>query len=154
TAASVTEISGRGVGLDVVQDVVKSVGGHVRLASPPGSGLTIQMELPVTLSIVRTLGVEIAGEPFAFPLSRVGRVLRVPIGAPTELDDRTVFRHEDEPVALVPASHVLDLPDAETPSGDALCIILLRGESRRYALVVDRFTGEHESIVRPLDPRL
>jgi len=72
---SVSEISGRGVGLDVVQTMVKEVGGRVRVSSRKGHGIKFQVELPLTLSLVRTLLVEIGGEPYAFPLPRVRSVL-------------------------------------------------------------------------------
>ena len=65
---TVTDISGRGVGLDVVQDMVKQVRGTVRVSSQPGKGTRFQLQLPVTLSVVRTLLAEIGGEPYAFPL--------------------------------------------------------------------------------------
>ena len=66
---TVTDVSGRGVGLDVVQDMVKQVRGVVRVHSQPGIGTTFRLQLPVTLSIVRTLLAEVGGEPYAFPLS-------------------------------------------------------------------------------------
>ena len=68
---TVTEISGRGVGLDVVQDMVKQVRGTVRVSSQPGKGTRFQLQLPVTLSVVRTLLAEVGGEPYAFPLAHI-----------------------------------------------------------------------------------
>ena len=78
TKEAVTEISGRGVGLDVVQDMVKSVGGVVRVASRAGQGTRFTLQLPITMSVVRALLVRIAGEPYAFPLNRIDRIVRVP----------------------------------------------------------------------------
>ncbi len=75
---SVSEISGRGVGLDVVQTTVKEVGGRVRISSKAGAGTRFQLELPLTLSLIRTLLVEICGEPYAFPLARVDKALNLP----------------------------------------------------------------------------
>src|SRR5205085_8914955 len=68
---TVTEISGRGVGLDVVQNMVKELRGTVRTSSEAGRGMTFQLQLPLTLSVIRTLLVEIGGEPYVFPLARV-----------------------------------------------------------------------------------
>jgi two-component system sensor histidine kinase and response regulator WspE len=79
TAAAVTDISGRGVGLDAVQDMVKSVGGAVRLTSRAGKGVTFSLELPLTLSVLRTLVIEIGGEPFALPLTRIAKAVVVPL---------------------------------------------------------------------------
>ena len=75
---SVSEISGRGVGLDVVRTMVKEVGGRVRVSSQGGQGTRFQLELPLTLSVVRTLLVEIGGEPYAFPLARIDKALKLP----------------------------------------------------------------------------
>ena len=73
TAAQVTDISGRGVGLDAVMEMAKSVGGAARLTSSAGQGFTLTLELPLTLSVLRTLVAEIGGEPFAFPLTRIAK---------------------------------------------------------------------------------
>ena len=77
---TVTDISGRGVGLDVVQDMVKQVRGTVRVSSQPGKGTRFQLQLPVTLSVVRTLLAEIGGEPYAFPLAHIIRTLKLSQG--------------------------------------------------------------------------
>ncbi len=77
TAEAVTDISGRGVGLDAVQEMAKSVGGVASISTRPGQGLSIQLELPLTLSVLRTFVAEISGEPFAFPLTRIASVVKV-----------------------------------------------------------------------------
>ena len=73
---TVTEISGRGVGLDVVQNMVRSVRGNLRISKQPGHGLRVLLQLPLTLSVLRALLVEVAGEPYAFPLTRITRALK------------------------------------------------------------------------------
>ena len=74
TKEHVTEVSGRGVGLDVVQSMVHAVRGSVRVTSRPGQGTRFVLQLPITVSVIRALLVEIAGEPYAFPLSRIDRI--------------------------------------------------------------------------------
>ena len=74
---TVTEISGRGVGLDVVQNMVKSVRGNIRLNPQPGRGLRVQLQLPLTLSVLRALLVDIGGEPYAIPLGQIVRALKL-----------------------------------------------------------------------------
>jgi two-component system sensor histidine kinase and response regulator WspE len=153
TAASVTDVSGRGVGLDVVQDVAASVGGVVRISSRAGQGLTIQLELPLTLSVLRTLVAEIGGEPFAFPLTRIARVVKVPYGELTLLENQHYFTLDSERIGVVSAREVLDMSgDAEWPA--EISIILLGDHNSRFGLAVDRFLGEYDMAVRPLDPRL
>ena len=75
---TVTEISGRGFGLDVVQNMIKGVRGTIRLINQPGRGLRVQLQLPLTLSVLRALLVEIGGEPYAIPLSQITRTLKLP----------------------------------------------------------------------------
>ena len=150
---SVSEISGRGVGLDVVQTMVKEVGGRVRVSTRKGHGIKFQVELPLTLSVVRTLLVEIAGEPYAFPLARIDRALKLPRERIESLQGRQHFVLEEERIGLVAAHQVLDLEESP-PSAAAASIIVLGDKAARYGLLIDRFLGERELVVRTLDPRL
>ncbi|MEJ2589048.1 MAG: hybrid sensor histidine kinase/response regulator [Deltaproteobacteria bacterium] len=101
TSENVSEISGRGVGLDVVHNMVHDVGGVVRAHSSPGKGLTFTMELPLTLSVVRTFLVEIYGEPYAFPLGRIDRCLELSRTEIQLVEDRQYFRFDEDNIALV-----------------------------------------------------
>jgi two-component system, chemotaxis family, sensor histidine kinase and response regulator WspE len=150
---TVTEISGRGVGLDAVLNMVKQLRGTVRVTSQLGSGTRFVLQLPLTLSVVRTLLAEVGGEPYAFPLAYISRTLSLPRGQIEMLEGRQLFEFEGRPVGLVDASQVL----GGTPSpasGDAATIIVIGESANRYGLVVDRFLGERELVVRPLDARL
>jgi two-component system sensor histidine kinase and response regulator WspE len=149
---SVSEISGRGVGLDVVQTMVKAVGGTVRVFSRRGEGTRFQLELPLTLSVVRTLVVEITGEPYAFPLARVDTTLKLPIDQIQSVEGRQHFTHAGNQVGIVTGSEILELGSGNH-TGD-LSIVVVGNKSGRYGLVVDRFLVEEELVVRPLDPRL
>ncbi len=153
TAKNVTDISGRGVGLDVVRNMVHEVGGVVRAVSKPGEGLTFHMELPLTLSVVRTFLVEIAGEPYAFPLARIERCLELSRSEINTVEDRQYFRFDDNNIALVDIHHVLEL---ETPpqQRDELFVVVVSDRLNFYGLSVDSFLGEYDLVVRPLDPRL
>jgi two-component system, chemotaxis family, sensor histidine kinase and response regulator WspE len=153
TAKNVTEISGRGVGLDVVHNMVHEVGGVVRAVSNPGEGLTFHIELPLTLSVVRTFLVEIAGEPYAFPLARIDRCLEL---LPSDIDiveDRQYFRFDNNNIALLDIHNVLEL---ETPleNREKLFVVVLSDRLNAYGLAVDKFLGECDLVVRPLDARL
>ncbi|HZE43518.1 MAG TPA: hybrid sensor histidine kinase/response regulator [Steroidobacteraceae bacterium] len=150
---TVTEISGRGVGLDAVLNMVKQLRGTVRVTSQLGSGTRFVLQLPLTLSVVRTLLAEVGGEPYAFPLAYISRTLSLPRGQVEMLEGRQLFEFEGRPVGLVDASQVL----GGTPSpasGDSATIIVIGEPANRYGLVVDRFLGERELVVRPLDARL
>lgn len=151
--SEVTEISGRGVGLDVVQSALKALRGSVRVSSRPGQGSTFQLCLPLAVSTVRTLIAEIGGEPYAFPLASIERALSV---APEEiqtLEGRQHFAHAGQQVGLVAAHQVFGV-DERKRSGTALPVILVSASDRSYALVVERLCGVRELVVQPLDPRL
>jgi two-component system sensor histidine kinase and response regulator WspE len=150
---SVSEISGRGVGLDVVQTTVKELGGRVRISSKSGNGTRFQLELPLTLSLIRTLLVEIGGEPYAFPLGRVDRALKLPRERIESVQGRQHFTLHDAQVGLVAAHQVMDL-EGPPPTGSEVSIVVLGDKTASYGLVIDRFLGERELVVRTLDPRL
>jgi len=150
---SVTEISGRGVGLDVVQDTMKQVRGTLRTTSEFGKGTTIQLQLPLTLSVLRALVVEIAGEAYGVPLAFITRTLKLPKEKIESLEGRQHFAFEDQRVSLVAAHQVFE--KSEAPLADEELSVVVVGErGHRYGLVVDRFLGERELVVQPLDPRL
>ena len=150
---SVTDISGRGVGLDVVQNMVKQVRGTVRVASQPGQGTRFQLQLPLTLSVVRTLLVEIGGEPYAFPLAYIVRTLQLAREKIDLLEGRQHFNFDGRQIGLVSAHQVLGGGEPK-PAGEALPVIVVGDQGGTYALVVDRFLGERELVVQPLDLRL
>ncbi len=150
---TVTEISGRGFGLDVVQNMVKSVRGTVRLSNLSGRGLRVQLQLPLTLSVLRALLVEVAGEPYAIPLSQISRTLKVPLKAVEALEGRHHFHFGDQQIGLLTANQVLECGQPNPPSLD-LPVVVLGDRTTRYGLIVDRFLGERELVVQPLDSRL
>jgi two-component system sensor histidine kinase and response regulator WspE len=152
TAPGVTEISGRGVGLDVVHTMVQSVGGHIRVRAEPGRGASFQMQLPVTLSVLRAVVVRIAGEPYAFPHNRIDRVIRAPRSELHALENRQYFEVDGQNVGIVMARQVLQLEGPEEP-GEDLLIVLFGERSLRCGVVVDALLGEQDLVVRPLDPR-
>ncbi len=153
TASAVTEVSGRGVGLDVVQTMVQETGGSLRVESEFGRGSVFAMRLPITLSVIRAALVEIAGETYAFPLSRLERVVRVPRGQIRPVEGRQQFDLEGSSVGLVESTTVLGLP-RPAESGEDASVMVVGQPGAWFGLVVDRFLGEEDLVVRPLDPRL
>jgi two-component system sensor histidine kinase and response regulator WspE len=150
---SVTEISGRGVGLDVVRTMVKQARGTVRISSQPGQGTRFQLQLPLTLSVARTLLVEIDDEPYAFPLAYISRMLKLPKSKIEMLEGRQHFEFEGRQIGLVTAHQVLGRGEIK-PGGEELPIVVVEEGAQVYGVVVDRFLGEREVVVHPLDPRL
>ena len=150
---AVTEISGRGVGLDVVQTVLKQVRGTVRVTTRLGEGTRFQLELPLTLSVARTLLVEVSGEPYAVPLAYITRTLCLAQGQIEVLEGHPHFSFEGRSVGLVMAHQLLGSVSAPA-AGELLAVVVLGNATHRYGLVVDRFLGERELVVQALDARL
>jgi two-component system, chemotaxis family, sensor histidine kinase and response regulator WspE len=150
---TVTDISGRGVGLDVVQDMVKQVRGTVRVSSQPGKGTRFQLQLPVTLSVVRTLLAEIGDEPYAFPLAHIIRTIKVSKDRIELLEGRQHFDVDGRRIGLITAQQILEAAEG-THTSDELSVILMGDSVHTYGLAVDRFLGECDLVVQPLDAQL
>ncbi len=153
TASAVTEISGRGVGLDVVMNMVHEVGGAVRVDSKPGRGASFNLQLPLTLSVLRVLLLSIAEEPYALPLSRIDRVLFLESSDIMEIEDRPYCNMDGEHVGILDARQIFHLSHETVPS-PRHTVVILSDRLNRYGMVVDRVIGEQNLVVRPLDSRL
>ncbi|MFM7519063.1 MAG: hybrid sensor histidine kinase/response regulator [Planctomycetota bacterium] len=153
TKEQVTELSGRGVGLDVVQSMVKGVGGTVRVASQPGRRTVFTLQLPITMSVIRALLVDIGGEPYAFPLTRIDRILLCGHADVRTIEGRQYFDHDGGSIGLVVAAQILDVDGGEAP-GDPMPVVVISDRGQRFGLVVNAILGERDLEVRPLDPRL
>lgn len=150
---TISDISGRGVGLDAVQAMVRQTRGQVEITSRLGQGTRFQLQLPLTLSVIRALLVEIAGEPYALPLAAITRALRLPLERIASLEGRPHFQFDDRQVGLVTAHEVLGHGEPSSAGAELAAVVVGQGNDI-YAMIVDRFLGEHELVVRPLDPRL
>lgn len=153
TKDMVTEISGRGVGLDVVQSMVKAVGGNVRIATQPGWQTTFTLQLPITMSVIRALLVEIGGEPYAFPLTRIDQIIHCRHDELRTVEGRQYFDRDGISIGLVLASQILEIPTTGAPS-DPLPVVVVSDRGQQFGLIVDTYLGERDLEVRPLDPRL
>ncbi|MDH0704522.1 hybrid sensor histidine kinase/response regulator [Pseudomonas toyotomiensis] len=149
----VTEVSGRGVGLDVVQHEIRRMRGNVRLLQRPDQGCLFHLELPLTLSVVRALVVTIGGEAYAFPLAQIERMLRLPRSAIVQLEGRQHFWLEDEHVGLISAAQLLQCNEKQGDD-DSIPIVLIRDREQYHGLAVEAFLGEFTLVLMPLDGRL
>jgi two-component system sensor histidine kinase and response regulator WspE len=149
----VTEVSGRGVGLDAVQHMVRQLRGAVVLEQTAGQGSRFHLEVPLTLSVVRSLVVEVGEEAYAFPLAHIERMCDLAPEDIVQLEGRQHFWHEGRHVGLVAASQLLQRPPGQTPS-DTLKVVVIRERDAVYGIAVERFIGERTLVVLPLDDRL
>ena len=149
----VTEVSGRGVGLDAVQHMVRQLRGAVVLEQTAGEGSRFHLEVPLTLSVVRSLVVEVGDEAYAFPLAHIERMCDLAPEDIVQVEGRQHFWHEGRHVGLVAASQLLQRPASQN-SGDTLKVVVIRERDAIYGVAVERFIGERTLVVLPLDERL
>lgn len=150
---TVTDISGRGVGLDVVADMLKQVRGTVRIASTAGQGTRFQLQLPLTLSVIRSLLVSIGGEPYAFPLAYVNRTLALQREELDMLEGYQHFSFEGRQIGLVSAHQILQKGELRA-KGESVMVVVIGDNEHTYGVAVDRFLGERMLVVQALDARL
>jgi two-component system chemotaxis sensor kinase CheA len=149
TARTVTDVSGRGVGLDVVVQSMERLNGLIEAETIPGAGTKFTLQLPLTLAIITVLMVEVAGAVYALPSGAVVESLRFPRSEVTRINGRDTLRVRDR---LVPLVHLAELFGAEAPGGDsAYAVIVGRGE-KRLGLTVDRLRGQQDVVIKALDP--
>lgn len=153
TCSTVTEISGRGVGLDVVHSTIHEMRGQIRTTTDPGKGMRIQLLLPLTLSVIRSLLVKIAGQSYAFPLARIDSITTLAPDQIKPLEGKQFFTHNDRHIGLIEASQVLEVSGSNN-THDEFPVIVLGDRTSIYGVVVDRFLGERDIAVHILDPRL
>ncbi|MDX8451141.1 hybrid sensor histidine kinase/response regulator [Mesorhizobium sp. VK9D] len=151
--AGLTDVSGRGVGLDAVQAMTKEVRGITSVSSDFGHGTRFQLQLPLTLSVLRTLLVDVDGEPYAFPLASISKTLKLQRTQINFLQGRPHFRLNDRQIGLVTAREVLNRGEPGAELDDLSVVVVDAGQGEAYGLIVDRFLGERELVIRPLDPR-
>ena len=149
----VTEVSGRGVGLDAVQHMVRQLRGAVVLEQAAGQGSRFHLEVPLTLSVVRSLVVEVGEEAYAFPLAHIERMCDLAPDDIVQLEGRQHFWHEGRHVGLVAASQLLQRPPGQG-NEETLKVVVIRERDAVYGIAVERFIGERTLVVLPLDDRL
>ena len=152
TAASVTDLSGRGVGIDVVLTRVRALGGSVEISSREGMGTSITLRLPVTLAIVRALFARVDGEMYAVPMTHVRETVELRQAARRRVQGREVMLLRDEVVPLLQFREILGLPEASQVSVDGSTqVIVIECDGRRTGLIVDEFAGEQDIVVKGFD---
>jgi two-component system sensor histidine kinase and response regulator WspE len=149
----VTEVSGRGVGLDAVQHMIRELRGSIELTQLAGQGCRFHLQVPLTLSVVRSLVVEVGGEAYAFPLAHIERTLEVTAEQIVQIEGRQHFWHEGRHIGLVAASQLLNRPAGQADES-SLRVVVIREREQLYGVAVERLIGERVLVVMPLDPRL
>ena len=149
TADRVTGLSGRGVGIDVVMNRVRSLGGSVDIRSRPRQGTTVTLRLPLTLAIVRSLLARAHGEVYAIPLTHVSETVELPAEAVRTVRGKEVAMLRDDVLPVLRLRELVGLP----PARDARLeqVVILEAGNKRAALVVDELTTQLEIVVKQFD---
>jgi two-component system chemotaxis sensor kinase CheA len=150
TADKVSDISGRGVGLDVVKSKISSLGGHVSVHSTLGSGTRFSIQLPLTLSIIAAMLIKLGSEKYAFPLSSI-----VETGSVRRSDIRTLhgnrmIDYRQSIIPVVSLAELIDSPDYRDADEAETEMIVIRKGDKLAAVLVDEFIGQNEIVLKPL----
>jgi len=149
TADAVSQVAGRGVGLDAAASAIHALGGAIDVASEPGRGVTFTLTLPLTLAIVRSLIVEVDRERYAVPLSHVAETVRLEPGAVHEINRQGVVMWRGAAIHVADGGEILGSAP-ERVGGRKYCVVLSAGPRRR-AVLVDRLVGHQDVVVKRLD---
>ncbi|HET8791905.1 MAG TPA: chemotaxis protein CheA [Modicisalibacter sp.] len=151
TAEQVSDVSGRGVGMDVVKRNIQAMGGHVEILSREGRGTTTRIVLPLTLAILDGMSIKVGEEMFILPLGAVLESLQ-----PTRDElysmagDDQLLKVRDEYLPVIALHQALDVQGARTEITESI-VVIVQGEGRRYALVVDDLVGQQQVVVKNLE---
>jgi two-component system chemotaxis sensor kinase CheA len=150
TAEEVTDVSGRGVGMDVVHSTVKQLDGSVNVESEKGEGTTVTLQLPVTVAIVKVLFVEVGGEEYGVPIKNIDEVSQ--LTGTKSINEQPMIEHEGDIYPVVDLADELAVP-GETANGDGM-VLRIRKSERRAALRCDAVSKQEEVVVKPLEGAL
>ncbi|MCF7974087.1 MAG: response regulator [Phycisphaerae bacterium] len=153
TSDQVTELSGRGVGLNVVSEMLRTVNGTVQISTGKNNGTQIRLLLPLSLSVVRSLIFELNNESYAFPLSQIEFCMRVERGDIIRRDSHHFVISDGIEIHVLDGRHILDLPHRED-TRETLTAIVIENRNCTFGFIVDRCVGEFDLVIKPLDPRL
>ena len=149
SAEKITDISGRGVGMDVVKTNIKNLKGSVHTMSEVGKGTKITLTLPLTLAIIDALMVQVAGETFAIPLDAVSETTKIRSSKLKDVNNRKAVTLRGEVLGIVELAELLDMP-LNTEEREVLPIVIVQDNDRRVGLVVDRLLERQEIVIKPL----
>ena len=148
TAKQVTDISGRGVGIDAVHTRVRALGGTVDMKSTKGQGTSVTVRLPVTLAIVRSLLAKVGDETYAIPMTHVNETVHLESNTIRHVKGREVLVLRDDVLPLLHLRDVVRLPRRDGGGGQ---VVVLEVADRRAGMVVDELTGQQEIVIKPFD---
>jgi two-component system chemotaxis sensor kinase CheA len=148
TAKTVTDISGRGVGMDVVINKVQDIGGNVQITTEMGKGTTMILMLPLSVSIIGGLLVNISNEKFVLPLSSITTTVKINKNEIKSLHGIEVVEHQDKIIPIVRVSDILEIQQDKQVVPNEVTIIIVDKGGKPYGLVVDSFENKQEIVIK------
>jgi chemotaxis protein histidine kinase CheA len=148
TAESISELSGRGVGMDAVRATIESLGGQVEIATRRSCGTTTTMVVPITAAVQRVILLGVSGETVAIPVAKVERIIEVEAGAIEQSGHEAFTLVEDDPVAVFQLAEYLCLPPPTSKAQEVLVLADVRGEL--MAIKIDSVVGHQQIYVKPI----
>ncbi len=150
TADVVTDISGRGVGLDVVKSTIESLNGSIEIDTKKKAGTKIKISLPLTLAIIQALLVSVGGELYAIPLSSIDETTSILPGQIKTMQNQEIMLLRGAVLPLVRLHHLLEVPPVTSEENEELYVVVVRKGERRIGLVVDLLVGQQEIVIKTL----
>lgn len=150
TAEKISDVSGRGVGLDVVKSKINSLGGNVTIYSTPGKGTNFSVQLPLTLSIIAAMLIKMGSEKFAIPLTSIVETGIIKKGQIRTVHGSRMIQFRESHIPLISLSRVFNVPNFDEQSEEETEIVVIRKGDRLAALAIDDFIGQSEIVIKNL----
>ena len=151
TAEKISDVSGRGVGLDVVKNKIEGLGGDVEVVTKLGEGTTFIVKLPLTLAIIQALMVEVAGEKYALPLNSIVTLEEITEEDISYVHKKEVINLRGQVIPIVRLNEVLDIEESdEEEESDDLVVVIVKKGDKQAGLIIDRLLGQQEIVIKPL----
>ena len=150
SAETITDISGRGVGMDVVRTNIKNLKGTVNVVSEIGKGTKFTMTLPLTLAIIDALMVMVGGQIYAIPLDAVSETTKIELKRMTEVNKRKAVTLRGEVLGIIELREILEIPPAQEEEKEIVSMVILQDNDRRLGVIVDKLLERQEVVIKPL----
>jgi two-component system chemotaxis sensor kinase CheA len=150
SADKITDVSGRGVGMDVVKTNIKNLKGNIQVSTEVGRGTRFTLTLPLTLAIIDALMVQVGSDTYAIPLDAVSETTKIEAERLSEVNHRNALTLRGEVLGIVELSELLGLPRTVEGERDILPVVIVHDNDRRLGIVVDRLLERQEIVIKPL----
>lgn len=154
SAEVTTDISGRGVGMDVVKSKISSLGGTVHIASKPGEGSEVTICLPSTMAIIQALLVGVEEEIYALPLNNVAEVIEINKSEVTLVQNNEVIVLRDTVIPIFKLHKILEVPDYKESDQKIITVIIIKTQNKYFGVVVDKLVEQQEVVIKPVNKKL